>query len=55
MSETCCNNNKNYFIMIGLGAIVGGIAVAWAIKVIPKMMQGMMARIGGEGCSPAEM
>jgi len=36
------SNTKKYMFTIGLGAILGGIAVAWATKALPKMMSGMM-------------
>ena len=46
-------------VVTAVGAISGGILVALASRAMPKMMAGMMrnmmAMMGGEGCSPAEM
>ena len=58
MSDGGCNLRK-YMVVTAVGAISGGILVALASRAIPKMMAGMMrnmmAMMGGEGCSPAEM
>ena len=58
MTETSSNGRK-YLFTLAIGVIAGGIIVAWATKLMPKMMSGMMqnmmAHMGGEGCSPAEM
>ena len=58
MSETGSNTRK-YVFTLALGAIAGGIAIAWATKAMPKLMSGMMrnmmAHMGEEGCNPAEM
>ena len=53
------SNTKKYMLTLAVGAIVGGIAVAWATRAVPKimsgMMQNMMANIREEGCDPQEM
>ena len=58
MSNGGCNLRK-YMVVMVVGAISGGILVALASRAMPKMMAGMMrnmmAMMGGEGCSPAEM
>ncbi|MBU2534726.1 MAG: hypothetical protein ABIK32_00930 [Chloroflexota bacterium] len=58
MSNGGCNLRK-YMVVTTVGAISGGILVALASRAIPKMMAGMMrnmmAMMGGEGCSPADM
>ncbi len=58
MSDGSCNLRKHMVVMF-VGAISGGILVALASRAMPKMMAGMMrnmmAMMGGEGCSPAEM
>ena len=58
MSDGDCNLRKHMVVMV-VGAISGGILVALASRAMPKMMAGMMrnmmAMMGGEGCSPAEM
>ncbi len=58
MSEGGCNLRK-YMVATALGAVGGGILVALASRAMPRMMAGMMrnmmAMMGGEGCSPAEM
>ena len=58
MGETC-SNTKKYMLAFAVGAIGGGIAIAWATRAMPKMMSGMiqsmMARMSEEGCDPQEM
>jgi hypothetical protein len=58
MSERGCNLRK-YMVATAVGAVSGGILAALASRALPKMMAGMirnmMAMMGGEGCSPAEM
>ena len=53
------SNIKKYMLAFGLGAVGGGILIAWATKSMPKMMsrmmQNMMAQMQEEGCSPKEM
>ena len=53
------SNTKKYMLTLAVGAIVGGIAVAWATRAVPKMMSGMMqsmmAHMREEGCDPREM
>jgi len=53
------SNGRKYLVAIALGAVAGGIAMAWATKAMPKMMSGMMQnmmnRMREEGCDPAEM
>ena len=50
---------KKYLLVFGLGAIGGGILIAWATKSMPKMMsrmmQNMMAQMQKGGCNPKEM
>jgi hypothetical protein len=50
---------KGYALAAAVGAIGGGLFVALATKAIPnmmsQMMQNMMARMGENGFSPAEM
>jgi hypothetical protein len=54
---------RNYALVAALGALGGGLFVAFATKLIPRMMaemrsgmmQSMMERMGQGGCSPAEM
>lgn len=54
---------KNYLIVAGIGAVIGGIAVLAITKTIPilmeemmpVMMENMMVRMREDGCSPAEM
>jgi hypothetical protein len=46
-----------------LGAVGGGLLVAFATRaiprlmseMIPKMMQGMMEQMGADGCDPMDM
>ncbi len=58
MSDTGLNIRK-YMLTLAVGAVGGGLVIAWATKAMPKMMSGvmqnMMAHMAGEGCSPAEM
>ena len=58
MSATGSNSRK-YVFALALGAIGGGLLVAWATRAMPKMMSGMMqnmmAGMREEGCDPAEM
>lgn len=55
----CCSGGKKYLLAVTLGAVGGGLVVAWATRAMPRMMSGMMqsmmSRMGGEDCSPAEM
>ena len=52
-------NLRKYIIIGAIGALGGGLLVAIATRALPKIMSGMMhtmmARMGGEGCSPVEM
>ena len=52
-------NAKKYMLAFAVGAIGGGIAIAWATRAMPKimsgMMQSMMACMREEGCDPQEM
>ena len=58
MSDTGSSIRK-YMITFAVGAVGGGLLVAWAIKAMPKMMSGMMqnmmANMRQEGCDPQEM
>ena len=58
MSDTGSNIGK-YMITFALGAVGGGLLIAWATKAMPKMMSGimqnMMANMRQEGCGPMEM
>lgn len=51
--------DRNYILTFALGAVAGGAALAWATnaipKVMPRMMQNMMARMREEGHNPEEM
>ena len=53
------SNGKKYAVVFGLGAVGGGLLIAWATGAIPKMMSGMMekmmSRMQAEGCDPKEM
>ncbi len=53
------DNRRKYLLAFVMGAIEGGIIVAWATRAIPKMvsgmMQSMMARMQEEGCNPQEI
>lgn len=55
----CCSGGKKYLLAVTLGAVGGGLLMAWATRAMPRMMSGMMSsmmsRMGGEGCRPAEM
>jgi hypothetical protein len=51
----CCSGGKKYLLAVTLGAVGGGLLMAWATRAMPGMMSSMMSRMGGEGCSPAEM
>ncbi len=55
----CCSGGKKYLLPVLLGAVGGGLLVAWATRAVPgmmsAMMSNMMSRMGGEGGSPAEM
>jgi len=55
----CCSGGKKYAIAFALGAVGGGILLAWATRAIPRimsgMMQNMMANMRDEGCSPSEI
>jgi hypothetical protein len=50
---------RNYIIASFLGAIGGGLAVAFATRAIPKMMArmmcNMMAQMGDGSLSPEDM
>ena len=58
MSGTGRNISK-YMLTFAVGAVGGGLIVAWATRAIPEMMSGMMrnmmARMQEEGCNPVEM
>ncbi len=58
MSDTG-HNIKKYMISFTVGIVGGGILVAWAAKIMPKMMSGMMqsmmTRMQEKGFDPAEM
>ena len=58
MHDTTSNSRK-YVLAVTLGAIAGGLIVAYATRAMPKMMSGMMQKMMGhlaeEGCNPAEM
>ena len=53
------SRRKAYALAAALGAIAGGLIVAFATRAIPKMMSGimrsMMAQTGEGGCNPAEI
>jgi len=53
------SNGKKYAVALGLGAVGGGLLIAWVTGAVPKMMSGMMqnmmARMQEEGCDPKEM
>ena len=53
------SNAKKYMLAFAIGALGGGIAIAWATRAMPKMMSGMMqsmmARMREEGCDTQEM
>ena len=53
------SNAKKYMLAFAIGALGGGIAIAWATRAMPKMMSGMMqsmmARTREEGCDTQEM
>ena len=53
------SNLRKYMVATAIGAVGGGILVALASRAVPKMIAGMMykmmAKMGGEGCSPAEL
>jgi uncharacterized protein (DUF697 family) len=53
------NQVMSYLAVSLAGAAVGGIVVAGMTRAIPKMvtrmMQSMMAEMGGEGCNPADL
>jgi hypothetical protein len=57
------SRDKGYIVAALLGVVAGGLAVALVTRAIPKMMSGMMsgmmqnmmARMGKDGCDPAEM
>ena len=53
------SNAKKYMLAFAVGAIGGGIAIAWATRAMPKMMSGMMQsmmdRMREEGCDLQEM
>ena len=55
----CCSGGKKYLLAVTLGAVGGGLLAAWATRAVPRMMSAMMSnmmsRMGGEGCSPADM
>ncbi len=52
-----------YMLAAVLGAVGGGLIVAFATKAVPKMMsemmsgmmRNMMAQMGEDSCNPAEM
>ncbi len=53
------SNRGKYVLSFALGAVAGGIGVAWATnalpRMMPKMMQNMMDQMKKEGHNPAEM
>ncbi len=57
------SRSRSYALAALVGAIGGGLFVAWATRAIPKlttgimtgMMQTMMAQMKEGGCSPGEM
>ena len=53
------SRTQGYVLAAVLGAIGGGLVVAMAANIFPKMMSGMMRNMMGQmrqsGCSPAEM
>jgi hypothetical protein len=57
------DQRKNYAVAFLLGAVGGGLFVAFASKAIPKMMtqlmsgmmQNMMSNMSESGCDPSEM
>ena len=60
----CTNDQTRRTILAAvLGALGGGLVVVIATRAIPKimsqmmpgMMRNMMAHMGEQGCSPAEM
>lgn len=50
---------RGYALATFLGAVGGGLLVAWITQAIPKMMpqmmRNMMAQMGESGCDPAEI
>ena len=54
-----CSCGKKYMLTFTLGAIGGGILLAWATKAMPKIMSGMMrnmmSHMSGQGCSPSDI
>ena len=53
------SKKEKYVLTAFVGAIAGGLVVAWATNALPKMMSGMMqnmmAQMEGEGCNPSEI
>jgi hypothetical protein len=53
------NRRSGYVLAVLLGAVGGGLIVAFATKAIPKMMAGMMqnmmAHMAESGGDPSEM
>jgi len=53
------SKSRNYMLAVAVGALGGGLLVAWAANAMPKMMsrmmQNMMTRMREEGCDPTEM
>ena len=56
MDETHVRSN---LLAFGIGAVGGALLLTWATKAIPRMMsrmmQNMMSRMGEEGCNPREI
>ena len=50
---------QRYMMTLAVGAVGGGLLVAWATKALPRMMSGMMksmmANMEKEGFDPKEM
>ena len=64
MDSMGSRSKGGYLLTAFVGAIAGGLVVAFATRAIPKMMsqmmegmmQNVMAQMGGEGaCDPSEM
>ena len=57
------SGRTGYLITALLGAVAGGLAVAWVTKAIPNMMKRMMAgmmdnmrvQMSAGGCKPEEI
>jgi len=61
--NTPSSANRKVILAAGMGAFLGGVAVLLATRAIPKMiaqmrqgmMQNMMKKMKGRGCTPSEM